>query len=103
MIYFSKSQEDFLKSTSLRDYETTSLQVYKQKRYVQIPTIRGDRNLQVTKSPSHQVTKSMSKKIRADTCDTRRQRSASQRVDKSTSKKIRADTCDTWRLKSARQ
>ena len=56
MIYFSKSQEDFLK---------------------------------VNKSMSQQVNESMS-----------------QRVNESTSlqaKKIRADTCDTWRQKSTSQ
>ena len=53
MIYFSKSQEDFLKSTRLQVNESTSLQVYKQKRYVQIPAIRGDRNLQDNKKPEN--------------------------------------------------
>ena len=49
---------------------------------------------------SHRVTESPSKKIRADTRDTWRLKSASQRVYKSTSlqaKKIRADTRDTRR------
>ncbi len=70
------------RSASQRVYKSTSLQA---KRYVQIHVIRGDRNLQVTKSPSRQVAKSMSKKIRVDTCDTWRLKSESHRVNESTS------------------
>ena len=74
------------KSTSHRVNKSPSLQV---KRYVQIPAIRGDRSLQVAESPSRQVAKSPSKKIRVDTCDTRRQESTSHQVAKSPSLQVK--------------